>query len=66
MASPANGYSDATFQINDGRNWVGNGYIGALQDGGDCVFESSFIPNTPCVAGDPRNEVWGYNGGKLC
>ena len=66
MAGEDNGYSDATFQINDGRNWVGNGYIGALQQDGDCVFESASVPNTLCVAGDPRGAVWGYKGGKLC
>ena len=67
MGAEANGYSDATFQINDGPNWVGNGYIGALTaDGSECVFESAFIPNTPCIAGDPKGDVWGYDGGKLC
>ena len=66
MAAEANGYSDATFQINDGPNWVGNGFIGALAQDGVCVFESAFVPNTLCTATDPKNEVWGYKGGILC
>ena len=66
MAGKGNGYSDATFQINDGPNLVGNGYMGALTADGTCVFESAFTPNTTCVAREPEGEVWAYKGGKLC
>ena len=66
MASRANEYGDVTFQINDGPNWVGNGYIGALSPDGTCVFQSAYTTNTTCVAADPHGEVWGYNGGRIC
>lgn len=66
MAATGNGYSDATFQINDGKNQVGDGYIGALNSQGTCVFENALVPNTTCVAVDAKGSVYGYNGGKLC
>lgn len=66
MANPDNGYSDATFQINDGKNEVGNGYIGAENAQGACVFANAFVPNTPCVAVDREGLVFGYNGGTEC
>lgn len=67
MAVEDNGYSDATFQINDGRNWVGNGYIGALNLLGICVFANAYVPNTTCSATDANGFVYGsVYGGKLC
>ena len=66
MAGTENGYSDATFQINDGKNWVGNGYIGALNEEKKCVFENAFVPNTTCTATNEQGSVYGYNGGKIC
>ena len=66
MADKDNGYSDATFQIGDGSNWVGNGYVGAVNDRNQCVFANAFLPNTLCTATDPRGLVYGYKGGKLC
>lgn len=61
-----NGYSDATFQITDGRNEVGNGYIGAFNFGGVCVFANAFVPNTTCVPVDEQGLVYGSHGGVLC
>ena len=63
MADPDNGYSDATFQINDGKNEVGNGYIGALNELGICVFAGAFVPNTTCMAVDEKGLVYGHHGG---
>ena len=66
MAGRNNGYSDATFQINDGRNWVGSGFVGAFNAEGQCVFANAFVPNTTCTATDTSGYVYGYNGGRLC
>ena len=61
-----NGYSDATFQINDGKNWVGNGYMGAVNEQNVCVFENAAVQNTTCSATDPNGYVYGTKGGLLC
>ena len=66
MAAMGNGYSDATFQINDGKNWVGNGYMGAMNEAGICVFADARVPNTTCSATDPLGSVYGPTGGLLC
>ena len=66
MADKDNGYSDATFQIGDGSNWVGNGYVGVENENLQCVFENAFVANTFCTATDPNGQVYGYKGGKLC
>ena len=66
MEFSGNGYSDSTFQINDGSNWVGNGYIGALNSEGVCLFRGSFVPNTTCDASNSNDLIYGTNGGKLC
>ena len=66
MADPNNGYSDATFQITDGKNEVGNGYMGALNDVGICVFAGAFVPNTTCTAVDDMAMVYGPDGGTVC
>ena len=66
MAEKDNGYSDATFQIGDGSNWVGNGYVGVANKNLQCVFGNAFVPNTYCTATDPKGEVYGYKGGRLC
>lgn len=66
MADGNNGYSDTTFQINDGKNEVGNGYIGAVNSQGACVFANAFVPDTTCVAVDRKGYVYGYNGGLVC
>lgn len=59
MADTDNGYSDATFQINDGKNEVGNGYIGSVDQDGVCVFGYAAIQDTPCVAVDSKGSVYG-------
>lgn len=64
MADAENGYSDATFQINDGKNEVGNGFIGGDNVGGNCVFASAYIKDTPCVPVDTVGSVYGH--GLLC
>ena len=64
MADAENGYSDATFQINDGKNQVGNGFIGGISQNGGCVFANAHISNTPCVALDTVGSVYGK--GKAC
>lgn len=66
MADRDNGYSDATFQINDGKNEVGNGYMGALNEVGICVFAGAFVPNTTCTAVDAKGLVYGPNGDVVC
>lgn len=66
MADTDNGYSDATFQINDGKNEVGNGYIGAVDVAGVCVFANAFVPNTTCVPVDSNGDVYGSHGGVVC
>lgn len=66
MAAPANGYSDATFQINDGENWVGSGYVGSLNGEGQCVFKGSVHPNQTCSATDVDGFIYGYDGGRFC
>ena len=62
MADPDNGYSDATFQINDGRNEVGNGFIGAVTATGACVFANAAVPNTTCTPLDSNGDVYGSHG----
>lgn len=59
MADTDNGYSDATFQISDGKNEVGNGYIGAMDQDNVCVFANAAVPDTPCVAVDSEARVYG-------
>ena len=66
MAYMGNGYSDTMFQIHDGKNEVGNGYIGALDRDGVCVFTNAFIPNTTCVAVDSKGLVYGNHGDVVC
>ncbi|KAF6226730.1 hypothetical protein HO173_012333 [Letharia columbiana] len=66
MADTENGYSDAMFQINDGKNEVGNGYVGAVDQDGVCVFANAFTPDTPCVAVDSKGLVYGNHGGVVC
>lgn len=66
MADPDNGYSDATFQIADGKNEVGDGYLGALNEVGVCVFANAFVKNTPCTAVDEQGFVYGPHGGTVC
>ena len=64
MAAAENGYSDATFQINDGENEVGNGYIGGENQKGQCVFANSYIKNTPCLPVDVSGSIYGQRN--LC
>lgn len=66
MADDENGYSDATFQINDGKNEVGNGYIGAVDVSGVCVFANALVPNSTCVPLDSNGDVYGKDGGVVC
>ncbi|CAD6594449.1 MAG: hypothetical protein ASARMPRED_000211 [Alectoria sarmentosa] len=66
MAGEENGYGDATFQINDGKNEVGDGYIGAVDLEGVCVFANAYVPNTPCVPVDSKGLVYGSHGGVVC
>lgn len=66
MAGEGNGYADATFQINDGKNEVGDGYIGAVDLEGVCVFANAHVPNTPCVPVDSKGLVYGSHGGAVC
>ena len=66
MADENNGYSDTTFQINDGKNEVGNGYMGAVDQDGVCVFGNAFVQDTPCVTVDSKRLVYGRNGGMVC
>lgn len=66
MAGKGNGYSDATFQINDGRNEVGVGYVGAVDGDGVCVFAGAAVPDTACVAVDEKGEVYGSHEGVIC
>ena len=66
MADRDNGYSDAMFQINDGKNEVGNGYMGALNDVGVCVFAGAFMPNATCTVVDDKGLVYGPHGGVVC
>ena len=61
MAAEGNEYSDATFQINDGPNWVGSGYMGAVNDT-ICRFANAAVPNTLCSATDPEGSVYGPAG----
>ncbi len=66
MQGEGNGFGDATFQINDGKNEVGNGYVGAVDGDGVCVFAKAFVPDTPCVAVDRKGLVYGADGGAVC
>ena len=66
MQEAENGYSDATVQINDGKNWVGNAYVGAQNEEQDCVFEGAYVPNTTCEATDENGYIYGPKGGKIC
>ena len=59
MASAENGYSDATFQINDGENEVGNGFIGGDNQKGQCVFANAYIKNTLCLPVDITGSIYG-------
>lgn len=54
------GYQDATYQINDGANLVGQGYIGTVVADGSCVFHAAFTSDTPCVAYDKQGLVYSY------
>ena len=66
MGDQIDGYTDATFQINDGKNEVGNGYIGALNQEQRCVFANAFQPNTTCAAVDSAGLVYGDPDAKAC
>lgn len=66
MRAPANAYSDATFQINEGWNWVGSGYVGRVNGEGECVFTGSLHPNQTCAATDEDGYIYGYDGGRFC
>ena len=59
MAGAGNGYSDATFQINDGENEVGNGFIGGDNQKGECVFANAYIKNTLCIPVDISGSIYG-------
>lgn len=52
-----NKYGDATYQINDGANRVGQGYIGTVV-GDACVLAAAAIERTPCVARDNGGDVY--------
>lgn len=66
MGAQANGYSDATFQINEGDEWVGSGYMGSLNARGECVFTGSLHPNHFCSATDEGGYIYGFDGGRFC
>lgn len=66
MAAPVNAYSDATFQINDGADWVGSGYVGSVDAEGECVFEGARHPNLTCAATDESGYIYGEDGGRFC
>ena len=59
MAAAENGYSDATFQINDGENDVGTGFIGADNLRGQCVFANAYVKNTLCLPVDVSGSIYG-------
>lgn len=59
MAGAENGYSDATFQINDGENEVGTGFIGGDNSENQCVFANAYIKNTPCLPVDISGSIYG-------
>lgn len=52
-----NKYGDATYQINDGANQVGQGYIGTVV-GDACIFAAAAIERIPCVARDNSGDVY--------
>lgn len=60
------GYADATFQVNDGGNWVGSGYVGVVDAEERCVFGNARVEGTLCTATDEEGDVYGPDHGRFC